>query len=98
MSNIIIIGLLLLIAIILLCAWFIIRAFNDINEREKKIQVIETFIQQSDIKIDAEWFVLFESNIVHRLRRAVLNNDGKVSDVLKDGINEMTKWLLQTKS
>lgn len=98
MGNFLIIVLLVLICIILLCTWFIIRTFNDITEREKKIQMIETFIQHTDHKIDAEWFVLFESNIIHRLRRAVLNNDGKVSDVLKDGINEMTKWLLQTKS
>jgi len=96
--NIVIIFLLILIAVVLLCTYFIIRTFNDIYQREDKIKLIETVVQSMEPsnKSDQEWYIQFD-NKLNKLYRACFFNEGEVDEQLRILIKELTSWLLRAK-
>lgn len=96
--NIVIIFLLILIAVVLLCTYFIIRTFNDIYQREDKIKLIETVVQSMEPsnKSDQEWYIQFD-NRLNKLHRACFFNEGEVDEQLRILIKELTSWLLRAK-
>jgi hypothetical protein len=90
---------LIIVAVILLCTYFIIRTFNDIYKREEKIKLIEFIIssvQPSEFKSDSQWYIHFDTKL-NSLRRACFYNEGNVNDELRVMIKELTSWLLQRK-